>query len=209
MSTAFSQESNQPVWEKRRQDYLDYDVSLSVALIIGAGPNTCFDNMLGMFLNYFPDVFSQVGKFIEGWYVIDLEDEVVVNEHGWCELPDGRIIDPTVVILVSPNLPVYYFPGVERTFQEVKAIVQKGEVMFPYVRDEGCYGKDGLGHPAYKAAYDAAKHKVFALANATQPPKRMTFLTAQDDVPDQDGVGICVQMLINPLEAPQEGKGDE
>ncbi len=210
MSNTFSQEQNQPVREKCRQDYLAVDFSFFAALTINAQPNTCFDNVLDMFLKGFPDVFSSRGcKLVEGWYVIDLEDEVVVNEHGWCEFPDGRIIDPTVVMLVSPDRPVYYFPGVERTFQEVKAIVQKKDVLFPYVRGEGIYGKDGLGHPNYKAAYKAATQKVFDLAHAVQPPKRMTFLTAQDPEDDQAGVGISVQVFIIVPESGKGGQNDE
>jgi hypothetical protein len=85
MSNTFSQDQNQQVREKRKQDDLDYDVSLYMAVATGAEPNTCFDNVLDMFKS-FPDVFSTHGKLIEGWYVVDLEDEVVINEHGWVEL---------------------------------------------------------------------------------------------------------------------------
>jgi hypothetical protein len=59
----------------------------------------------------------------------------------------------------------------------------------------GIYGADGLGHPNYNAAYKAATQKVFNLAYATRPPKRMTFLTAQDLETDQSGVEIHVQMF--------------
>jgi hypothetical protein len=197
MSDSIPQEQNQLVKEKRQQDYLDVDVSSFVALTIGAQPNTCFENVLDMFLTYFPAQFSSSGsKFIEGWYVVDLDDEVIVNEHGWGEFPDGRIIDPTVVMLVPPAVPVYYFPGVERSWQEVKEIVlHKKDAWFPYVRSVGIYGADGLGHPNYNAAYKAATQKVFNLAYATRPPKRMTFLTAQDLETDQSGVEIHVQMF--------------
>jgi hypothetical protein len=203
----FSQEHHQPGREKRKQDFLDVELSLFVALIIDAQPNTCFDNVLDMFLKYLPDEISSCGgKLIEGWYVVDLEDEVVVNEHGWCSLPDGRIIDPTVVRLVPPAYPVYYFPGVERSWQEVQDIVQQKDAYFPYVRSVGIYGKDGLGNQAYKAAHDAARQKVYDLANATQPPKRMTFLTAQDLGDDQRDGGIRVQIMIISPEQDEEEK---
>lgn len=182
MTEIHSQESH-PVQEKRMQEHLDYDMSLLIALIIRAQPNSCFENVLDMFLQYFPDEFAFHGQFVEGWYVVDLSDEVVVNEHGWCELPNGNILDPTVTLLVSPECPVYYFPGVKRSWQEVKALVQNTNAWFPYVRGSGTYGEDGLKNPAYKAAYEAAIQKVHALANATEPPKKTTFLTAQE--PDQ------------------------
>jgi hypothetical protein len=208
--TTTSSEPNQPVREKRKQDYLDESTSQQAAFLIGADTNGCFDNALDLFLKYFPDVFFPGGKFVEGWYVIDLEDEVVVNEHGWCELPDGRIIDPTVVILLPPEQQVYYFPGVERTWQEMQAIVQqKKEIWFPYVRCVGTYGADGLEHPAYKAAYEAATRKVFELALASQPPKHMTFLTAQDLENDQRDMGMSVQMFLATPDAQQEKRHDE
>jgi hypothetical protein len=201
-----SQEYEEPMREKRKQDALDADFSLFLALAIGAEPNTCFNNILDLF-QYFPDVFSSQGKFIEGWYVVDLEDEVVINEHGWIELPRGKLIDPTVVLLLPPEQAVYYFPGVERSWQEVHELVQKRDVWFPYVRGSGMYGEDGLGHPAYNAAYEAATRKVFALANASQPPKRMTFLTAQDLESNQGIGGISVQIIT--VEQDQEERSGE
>lgn len=195
--------------EKRMQDYLAYDSSLKAALAIGAQPNTCFDNVLDLFLVYFPDVFVSYGSFVEGWYVVDLDDEVVINEHGWIEMPGGKIIDPTVTLLVSPEQPVYYFPGVERSWREVKDIVQKRDVWFPYVRAVGTYGPDGLGHPAYKAAHDAATEKVFSLANASQPSKKMTFLTAQDLSDDQRDMGMSVQVFVVAPDQNEEGQSDE
>lgn len=204
-----SQKHNEHVREKRKQDSLAFDFSLSLALAIGAEPNTCFDNVLDMFLQYFPDLFSSRGKLIEGWYVVDLDDEVVLNEHGWCEFPDGTIIDPTVVILLPPEQPVYYFPGVERSWQEVKTIAKKKDSWFPYVRGSGMYGEDGLGHPTYKAAYEAATQKVFSLANTSSPPKRMTFLTAQDLEGNQENRGISIQIFIPSPEQNEKGHRNE
>ncbi|BCL79555.1 hypothetical protein ccbrp13_20200 [Ktedonobacteria bacterium brp13] len=206
MTNPYSQEQNQPVREKRKQDYLAYDVSFSVAHTIGAEPNTCFDNILDLF-QFFPDVFAS-HTFVEGWYVVDLEDEVVINEHGWVEMPDGKILDPTVVILLPPERPVYYFPGIERSCQEVKEITLQKDFYFPYVRYVGTYGEDGLGHPTYKAAYEAATRKVFDLAAATQPPKKMTFLAAQDPDAQQD-MGISIHLFFPSSEQDEEGQRGE
>jgi hypothetical protein len=172
------QEPSDVVQEKRKHDYLAEIFSLRVAITIGADPNTCFDNTWRMFIQYFPEIFKPHGSFLEGWWVIDLPDQVVMNEHGWAEFPDGTIVDPTVVLLVDPDTPIYYFPGVTRTWEEVEALVQ-AEKWFPYVRF-GAYGEDGLGHPGYKAAHDAAKQKLLSLANATYPPKQMHCLSAHD-----------------------------
>jgi hypothetical protein len=207
--TTFSQKQNEPVREKRKQDYLAAKFSRFMALAIGAEPNTCFDNVLDLFLKAFPDLFSPHGKFVEGWYVVDLDDEVVLNEHGWCELPGGTIIDPTVVLLLPPKQPVYYFPGVERSWQEVHEIVQKKDIWFPYVRGSGMYGEDGLGHPTYKAAYKAATQKVISLATAHRPPKHMTFLTAQDLESNRGSGGIRVQMFMPSSEPYDKERRDE
>lgn len=202
MTEVYSQKHH-PVQEKRMQEYLDYDISLLIALVIGAQPNTCFDNVLSMFLKYFPNELASHGRFIEGWYVVDLGDEVVLNEHGWAEPPDGTIIDPTVTLLVPPQFPVYYFPGVQRSWQEVQAIAQNKDAWFPYVRGSGLYGEDGMEHPAYKAAYEMALQKVHTLANATKPPKKMTFLTAQD-LDQKERSRSVVRIFIMSLK-PEEG----
>jgi hypothetical protein len=166
----------------RMQAYLAYSTSFLMALLMGARPNCCFDNAWRLFLRSFPEVFYPDGKFIEGWYVLDFPEKVVMNEHGWCELPDGTMLDPTVVLMVPPDQPVFYFPGVTRSWEEVHTLVQE-EQWFPYVRGAE-YGEDGLGHPGYRAAYEAAKRKVAELANAASPPKTQVYLRAQD--PDDE-----------------------
>lgn len=188
--------------EKRKQDSLAETFSIKVAITIGADPNTCFDNTWRMFIKYFPEVFKAHGTFIEGWWVIDLPDQVVMNEHGWAELADGTIVDPTVVLLLEPDVPVYYFPGVARRWQEVDAIVRE-EHWFPYVRF-GEYGEDRLRHPAYKAAYDAAQQKVMSLAQATNPPKQILQLSAQDPE-DQYVVGSKVHLFILSSDEGEQG----
>ncbi|GCE15077.1 hypothetical protein [Tengunoibacter tsumagoiensis] len=192
----FSQAHNHPVREKRKQDYLDDDCSLRAAAAIRAHPNTCFTNILDLFLTPFSRVFSLYGKLIEGWYVIELDDEIVLNEHGWIEMSDGKIIDPTVVLLLPLEQPVYYFSGVERSWNEVKSIMRKEDAWLPYVRFSGTYGSDGMGHQMYKAAHDAAVQKVFSLATMTQPPKKMTFLTAQDPLDVQREMGVSMQVFL-------------
>jgi hypothetical protein len=197
-----SQEPQHPVQEKRKQDYLAETFSLKAAITIGADPNTCFDNTWRMFIRYFPGIFKTHGTFIEGWWVIDLPDLVVLNEHGWAELSDGTIVDPTVVLLLDPDIPVYYFPGVARNWQEVDTIVRE-EQWFPYVRF-GAYGEDGLGHPAYKAAHDAALQKLLSLANATHPPKQIQRLSAQDP-DDQKGVESVLHILLIASDEDEQG----
>jgi hypothetical protein len=184
---------NPYVQEQSRQHDLDMLTSLLASTAIDANPHSCFENALKLFLE--PDIgpLWRHARFVEGWYVIDEQDEVIVNEHGWLEL-DGRIIDPTVVILLPPETPVYYFAGVTRSWEEIQLLTHKKQVWFPYVRNVGTYGTDGLGHPHYKAAHDAARQKSHTLSHATQPPKKETFMVAQDDLPQTD-VQVYVVML--------------
>ena len=161
---------------KPMRDALDIHRSLWLGAEIGAQPHQCFVNAWRVLIE-FPDRFERDGRFVEGWFVIDLEDEVVVNEHGWCELADGTIIDPFILLLVSPDQPVFYFPGVIRTWKETEAL--EGELL-PHVRFDGVSGPDGMGNSAYKAAYEAARARAIALANTPIPPKKLTFLEAQD-----------------------------
>jgi hypothetical protein len=199
------QESPRPIQEKRKHDVLDVEFSLVAALLIDAHPNTCFDNAWRTFVRCFPELFSPDGLFIEGWWVIELPDRVVMNEHGWCEWPDGRVVDPTVVLLLRPEIPVYYFPGVTRSWDEVNALVQ-AKKWFPYVRF-GEYGTDGLRHPDYKAAHDAAMRKMISLAHATNPPKPTEQLSAQDR--DKDPYEEECEVRVFFLASEQDGEEEE
>ncbi|GCE09214.1 hypothetical protein [Dictyobacter aurantiacus] len=208
MNDSRSKDAHNGVQEKSSDD-LVVDLSLLFARAMRANPNTCFSNVIDMMVHYLPEAFSAAGKLVEGWYVVDLEDEVVINEHGWYALPDGQILDPTVVILVPPDRSVYYFSGVERTYQEVNMILQQKEAWFPYVRCVGTYGEDGLGHPDYAAAYEAARKKALALAHASTPPKHMTFLTAQDLEGPQEAMELQVHLfLVSPTRSEEEQSGE-
>ncbi|HZO75834.1 MAG TPA: hypothetical protein VFB60_26785 [Ktedonobacteraceae bacterium] len=48
MTEMHSQQDHQ-VQEKRMQDHLNYEMSLLIALVIGAHPNSCFENVLNAF----------------------------------------------------------------------------------------------------------------------------------------------------------------
>jgi hypothetical protein len=191
------QEPDEPVQEKKMQDVLSIKLSLYALLAIAAQPNHCFENAWRTFLSS-PKHFKQ-GRCVEGWIVFDLEREVVLNEHGWCELQDGTIVDPSILFLVDPDQPVYYFPGVTRDWQEMQTLVQ-GQCIFPYVRFDGKHGADGLGHPRYKAAHEAALRKVDHLAHAQTPAKTKTLLTAQDGSQGAEGIGLTFHLHIVSLD---------
>lgn len=177
--------------------WLDLPRSLQAALAIHARPNHCFFNAWHTLI-LLPDLFRPHGRLIEGWCVIEDEQQVVLNEHGWCEFADGTIVDPSLILLVPPDSAVWYFPGVRRSWEETEAL--EGE-LFPQVRFDGQHGTDGLAHPAYRAAYEAARTKALALAQATTPPKAVHFLMAQEsDETVQDGADgvFWVQIVLAP-----------
>lgn len=156
-------EQNSPV--------LDYARSLLVALQTGAQWGHCYQSAYPAFFA-FPGLFYPHGTFVEGWVVFKGDHRVVLMEHGW--LVSGvRIIDPTIVLGLSPDQPVFYFSGVVRSWEETDALENQ---LFPHVRFSG-YGEDGMGHPGYKAAYEAARRKATEMAI---PGKELVEVRATD-----------------------------
>jgi hypothetical protein len=154
---------------------LDLPLSYTLARQIRARPNHCFANAWRALIER-PDLFENAW-FIEGWFVIEMDGQVTMNEHGWVARPDGSIVDPSVLLIVPVGTPVFYFPGVARTWQETEAL--EGQIL-PHVCFDGRHGPDGLGHPDYHAAREAARRKVYALALAHTPCLPMRFWRAMD-----------------------------
>lgn len=155
----------------------DYALSLLIALQTGARWGHCYENIYPAFFAV-PQLFEPHGLFVEGWIAFAYQDNVVLFEHGW--LTSGsRIVDPTIVLAVEPGEPVYYFPGVLRGRAELEALENE---FFPHVRH--CdYGDDGMAHPAYRAAYEAAQQKAMALLSEGRSllEVRATRLSAEEE----------------------------
>jgi hypothetical protein len=150
---------------------LVWEVSQAVAWLTGAIPRVCTTNAWRALI-CLPDVFYPHGEYIEGWIAYATDTQVKVVEHCWCEVASRQawhIVDPSIVFLVQRGDPVYYFPGVRRSWQETEAL--EGE-WFPHVLFEG-FGKDGMDHPGYKAAYDEAVRQGTSLAQACSPAKEL------------------------------------
>jgi hypothetical protein len=136
---------------------LAYAQSSIMGLYINAEWGHCYENCYPA-LFAFPEVFHPHGLFIEGWIVFTDSGKVVLMEHGW--LVRGiQLFDPTIVLVTMPDQPIAYFPGVTRTWPEMEALENE---LFPHVRFED-YGEDGMQHPGYKAAYEAAKAHALAM----------------------------------------------
>jgi hypothetical protein len=142
-----------------------YDFSQQIALISGAEPNSCYNNAWNALINL-PEWFRQ-SRYVEGWIVLEARDEVLLIEHGWRMLPDGRVVDPAIAFLIGPDEPIVYFTGVEYTWEETLAF--EGELL-PRVRTT--HGSEGMQHSDYKAAYAAALSVANDLSVAYDPPEK-------------------------------------
>ncbi len=128
---------------------------------MGARWGHCYENAYPMFFAI-PALFEPHGLFIEGWITFVSADQIVVMEHGWCVSTQGQIIDPTIVLAVAPGQPVFSFPGVLRGKAELERLENE---LFPHVRFSE-YGDDGMLHPDYRAAYQAAHQQARSLMMA-------------------------------------------
>lgn len=158
--------------DAQQQPLETYDFSCLVALLAGSQPNSCFKDAWEALINL-PQWF-RYGYYVEGWIVIELTREVLVIEHAWCLLADGRVVDPAIIFLIERQQPVWYLPGVIYSWEETLAF--EGELL-PRVRE----GSDGMQHPAYKVAYEAAWETATNIARATDPPKQLAIHTAQPE----------------------------
>jgi hypothetical protein len=184
-------EAGPMVREQTIEDWRMCALSLRVAVVVEAQPNGCYLNAWLAVLSL-PDLFSK-GHLIEGWMVLETESTVEVIEHGWCELADGRIIDPSLPFLIPTGEHISYFAGVRHRQEEVRAL--EGQ-MFPQARFDGQYGEDGLGHPQYRAAYQAAVEKAQWLASHRQPEKEVVIEPAQLPEDEKDSTGPTLHVLV-------------
>lgn len=157
--------------------FLCLDLALSFSLMVSmrAEPNRGYANAWRTFILQ-PDLFADAW-FVEGWFVVEKDGQVVMNEHGWIAQPDGSIVDPSILLIVSPSTPAFYFPGVVRTWKETEALENE---LFPHVCFDGVHGIDGLLHEGYRAARTAARRKVYTRALAHPLCLPMYFWRARD-----------------------------
>lgn len=160
---------------------LDYGRSMLYGMQTGAQWGHCYENIYPVFFA-FPAVFYPHGHFIEGWIVFEDQRNIILMEHGW--LVSGEfIIDPTIVLGTNPTQTIRYYPGVTRSWEELDALENE---MFPHVRFSD-YGEDGMGHPGYKAAYDAALEKAQAIRAVSG--KELIAVRASD-IAEQQWAGL-------------------
>jgi hypothetical protein len=130
----------------------DRELSAAVAVRIGALPKLCWTNALEALRT---QRLLAGGYYVEGWAIINYS----VVEHGWIELPDGRIVDPTharptkMKMQTTEESTPAYFAGVRYTKEELTGLRIS---RLPLVWE---YGWGGFKHEPYKQAYlDANRH---------------------------------------------------
>src|SRR5579859_2888378 len=161
-------------------NHLKYELSVKVANLIQAQKYRCWYNARDA-LVHLPGMFL-CAWYVEGWLVVPKDEEVQVVEHGWIECEDGRIVDPSIVLLEAKEQDMDYFPGLRCGWSQMQEIPQ--DVCLPLAHLVS-HRKDGLGHPEYKTAYDAAVAHAEQLAQVSGKPVQMypgeTFITVMSE----------------------------
>lgn len=175
---------------KRNEAALSYEWSLALALSTGALANSCYANAAEALnaLADWPDA-----SLVEGWIVLEQALQVTIIEHCWCERGD-LLLDPSIVLLLPQRLSqaVRYFPGVWRGQEEMHTLACRD---LPFVRSCGRYGLDGLGHPAYRAAYEAAHAQAKQVASASLPPKSLVVQPSAFPAREEERHALVVQIV--------------
>jgi hypothetical protein len=125
----------------------NYTLSQAIAAKIAARPKACWANALTALRSQkqLHDAF-----YVEGWFLRTAEPLPI--EHGWIELKDGTIVDPTVVVVLDDQHESYaYFPGVRYTQEDLKGVRVS---QLPYVWKFGGWG--GFRYKPYREAYQQA-----------------------------------------------------
>jgi hypothetical protein len=165
-----------------------YELSLYVAFMSGAQPNHCFKDAWEALINL-PQLFRGGGTYVEGWIVLEVNDEIEVIEHGWCTLPNGTIVDPAIVLLIGPEVAVQYFSGLEYSWEETLAFEHE---LLPRVRHSQ-YGSDGMEHADYKAAHDDAITE--AEMRAADSGKRIAIHVAEQEDHQPESIQVVVYIV--------------
>jgi len=184
----------------------DYHLSLRIALSMGARFGYCYENAYPAFFA-FPQLFEPHGQFVEGWIVFeDADQRVVLMEHGWLVSNTGHKVDPTIVLALDSGQPLYYFPGVARSWQETDALENE---LFPHVRFCG-YGEDGMGHPGYRAAYASALHMAQSrLTPAKEFVEVRASTVSADPASGEEPAGVAAIMMVVPRQIQEGCQGHE
>jgi hypothetical protein len=133
---------------------LPYDLpcSLLIAQCVQAQPYRCWRNA-ALAVLLLPELFADGGSYVEGWIMLPKEQSIVIAEHGWCQLADGRIIDPSILLVERADQPIAYFPGLILSWEQVCQQVPGSRLPLSSLLADR---SDGMQHEDYQQAYEQA-----------------------------------------------------
>lgn len=128
------------------------ELSVEVALLVGAENGECFSNALyGLHaLDY-----KQGIVYVEGV----TSNDVLLCHHGWLELPNGMIIDPTPCYHKRNKLlgPADYFPAERWSVGAIGILFEDEDLQLPLI---GWEGRE-FENAGYRTAYRRAARATF------------------------------------------------
>jgi hypothetical protein len=120
---------------------VDVERSWQLGRVLHTQAKDCYaGGVLGLLL---PGM-DEGASYVEGWVLAE-----IVFEHGWIELPDGTILDPTLVRTQELEK-VCYFAGVRYTRSQVEEMYR---LTLPWVYRDRQFGRT---LPSYVQARDLA-----------------------------------------------------
>ena len=117
---------------------LDFERSIAVAKQIDIQVKECYANAIYTLLccNEYQD-----GWYVEGFAFITERSRLL--EHGWVELTDGSILDPTFASLGHRN--VEYSPAIKLNYEQAMELVENGSdvplILNGSIQDKEAYRK--------------------------------------------------------------------
>jgi hypothetical protein len=102
----------------------DYERSRQIAAQIGCPAGYCYSNAVRALRNrqrfQRHSVNLQGAEYVEG--CVQIHGIPIPIQHGWLELPDGTILDPTLAAQHDVEREVKYFPLVSYRKEELKGL---------------------------------------------------------------------------------------
>lgn len=172
-----------------KQDTLPYDLELSflAAYHVQAQPYRCWRNA-ALAVHLLPELFADGGCYVEGWIVLPRPHHLAIIEHGWSQLADGTVVDPSILLVEQPSQPIFYYAGLTLSSEQMQE--QLPGAVLPLVCHRE-YGRDGMQHAGYRQAYEQAWQQARILAAQQGLPETAIRCPLRDN--DTVYVSVVVQ----------------
>lgn len=166
-------------------DHYEYELSGTIADIIGAEPLRCWRNA-ALAVMLLPELFA-FGRYVEGWIVIPREKRIEIVEHGWCTLPNRSIVDPSILLIEKRDQHISYIPGYVLSRGMLSCLLPGSTL--PLICHTH-YGDDGMRHKGYQQAYHNAWQQALDLAQEKELSQAAIAVRTRDR---RQGVTVVTQ----------------